>query len=345
MTLKEIAKQAEVSVSTVSRVLNGTAKISPQVTDKIMQIAQKTGYLEKFKQKTKKQSLFHDKHILLVTPRNAALSQSGNIISYTLIESLRSLCAEQNIKLSSLLTAPGQSSTDKLKQTLTQQKFDGIILVWADDTQLLSSVSEYAIPSVLINGEDRSMKIDSVGFSNRYGAMMAVDYLLNKGHQNIGLLSYRGRQTIYLRESGYRDSLYNANVALNQDFQILCDDYSDQAAEKAVSNWLDSHQNTPISALFCVTDGLALGAILALQKRGIRVPEDISVIGMDGIFSLDLVEPKLTTIKLPFDALPYEALKILESQQVEQKERSYHRHLELSCEFVERDSVHSLNSK
>lgn len=344
MTLKEIAKQADVSVSTVSRVLNGTAKISPPVTDKIMQIAQKTGYLDKFKQKTKNQSLFHDKQILLVTPRNAALNQSGNIISYTLIESLRNLCAEQNIKLSSLLTHSGQNSAEKLKHTLSQQKFDGIILVWADDPELLTSVSEYSMPSVLINGEDRSMNIDSVGFSNRYGAMMAVDHLLNKGHKNIGLLSYSGRQTIYLRESGYRDSLYNAKVALNQDLHITCDDYSDQAAENAVNNWLDLHADIPISALFCVTDGLALGAILALQKRGIRVPEDISVVGMDGIFSLDLVEPKLTTIKLPFDALPYEALKVLESQQAEQKTRSYHLHLELSCKLIERDSVSSLNT-
>lgn len=344
MTLKEIAKQANVSVSTVSRVLNGSAKISQPITDKIMQIAQTTGYLDKFKNKNKNQSLFHDKHILLIAPRNAVLNQSGNTISYTLIESLRQLCHKQNINLSSMLTYQGQNIAERLQQTLAKQKFEAVILVWTDNKDLLALISDLKIPSILINGEDRSMTIDSVGFSNRYGAMMAVEYLLSKGHQNIGLLSYKGRQTIYLRESGYRDSLYNAGIPFNSDFYIQCKNYSDQAAEQAVDSWLKTHKRLPFSALFCVTDGLALGAILALQKRGYRVPEDVSVIGMDGIFSLDLVEPKLTTIKLPFDALPYEALKMLESQSNTQETLSYRKHLELSCELIERDSVHELLS-
>ncbi len=339
MTLKEIAKRAEVSVSTVSRVLNGTAKISQPVASRVLDIARETGYLDKIKQNRSPQSVFSGKQILLVTPRDAVLNQSGNMISYTLIEALKNLCNEQNIKLGSLLTQDNQNSVERLKQTLAQQDYAAIIVVWADDSALLTTISEYPIPSILINGEDRSMNIDSVGFSNRYGAMMAVDYLINHGHQNIGLLSYTGRQTIYLRESGYRDSLYNAKIALNSDFHIQCDDYSDIAAEEAVDKWLKAHTNNPVSALFCVTDGLALGAISALQKNGLRVPQDVSVIGMDGIFSLDLVEPKLTTIKLPFEALPSEALRILESQKMIQKPGNYHLHLELSCELLERDSV------
>ncbi|MCU4674129.1 LacI family transcriptional regulator [Catenovulum sp. 2E275] len=343
MTLKEIAQRANVSVSTVSRVLNGTAKISQPVKTKILAIARETGYLDKIQQAGGlNQSAFSGKQILLVTPRDAVLNQSGSIISYTLVESLKSLCDEQNIQLVSFLTQNDQSSVQKLEQALTQQTFDGIIVVWADESDLLEKISQFQIPTVLINGEDRSMNVDSVGFSNRYGAMMAVDYLLNKGHQQIGLLSYKGRQTIYLRESGYRDGLYNAGQLLNPDFHIQCDNYSDLAAEQAVENWLNTHKTLPVTALFCVTDGLALGAISALQKHGINVPQDISVIGMDGIFSLDLIEPKLTTVKLPFDALPSEALRILEVQRTQSKTRSYHLHVELSCELLERDSVNNI---
>ncbi|WEM44681.1 LacI family DNA-binding transcriptional regulator (plasmid) [Photobacterium sp. DA100] len=340
MTLKDIAQQAGVSISTVSRVLNGTATISQPVKDQIMAIAQATGYLDKIrKNKTIEAPSLAGKKLLLVTPRDAVLNRSGNMISYTLVESIKKACNEQKIALTSFLTEANRLSVQKLHQLLNKQQYDGIVVVWADQSELLAVVSEHHIPTVLINGEDRAMNVDSVGVSNRYGAMAAVNHLLDKGHQDIGLLSYSGRQTIYLRENGYRDSLNCANKPIKPEHHITADDYSDVAAEAAVETWLSRYETLPVTALFCVTDGLALGAMSALQRHGYRIPEDISIVGMDGILPLDLIEPQLTTVKLPFESLPAEALRILERKICFGEKRDYHIHLELSCELVERDSV------
>ncbi|MGF1703440.1 LacI family transcriptional regulator [Photobacterium makurazakiensis] len=341
MTLKDIAQKAGVSVSTVSRVLNGTATISQPVKTQIMEIAKEIGYLDKVrKNKAVEANSLSGKRLLLVTPRDAVLNRSGNMISYTLVESIKKACNEQNIELTSFLTEANRLSVQKLHQLLNKQLYDGVVVVWADQSELLAVISEHHIPTVLINGEDRAMNVDSVGVSNRYGAMAAVDHLLEKGHQDIGLLSYSGRQTIYLRENGYRDSLYNDNRSINPDFSIIASDYSDGASEAAVEAWLSNHNGVlPITALFCVTDSLALGAISAFQKHGIKVPEDISIVGMDGILPLDLIEPKLTTVKLPFESLPTEALRLLERQICHSEKSDYHIHLELSCELIERDSV------
>ena len=344
MTLKDIAQQAGVSVSTVSRVLNGTATISQPVKAQIMDIAQATGYLDKVrKNKAVEAPSLAGKKLLLVTPRDAVLNRSGNMISYALVESIKKACNEQNIALTSFLTEANRLSVQKLHQLLNKQQYDGIVVVWADQSELLAVISDHHIPTVLINGEDRAMNVDSVGVSNRYGAMAAVNHLLDKGHHNIGLLSYSGRQTIYLRENGYRDSLYNANQTINPDHHITASDYSDDAAEAAIDDWLANHDTLPVSALFCVTDGLALGAMSALQKHGYRIPEDISIVGMDGILPLDLIEPKLTTVRLPFESLPAEALRILERKICFGEKRDYHIHLELSCDLIERESVKTHN--
>lgn len=346
MTLKEIAQEAGVAVSTVSRVLNGTASISKPVSDKVFEIASRSGYIDKINKKSKlKPDTLTGKKLLIVTPRDAVLNRSDNMISYTLIESIKSLCNERGIKLTPFLTEPNRLSVQKLHDFLNRNTFDAILIVWADQTELLSIVSTHQLPTVLVNGEDRAMNVDSVGVSNRYGAMVAVNYLLNKGHSNVGILTYSGRQTIYLRESGYRDSLYNANINPIQEHKITADNFTDEAAEKAVTEWLCNKNSLPITALFCVTERLALGAVSALQKSNYKIPEDISIVSMDGILPLDLLEPQLTTMALPFEYLPSEALSILEQQIGSVKPRKYHIHSELSCNLVERKSVRELTCR
>ncbi|MFV0576450.1 MAG: LacI family DNA-binding transcriptional regulator [Vibrio sp.] len=340
MSLKEIAIEAGVSISTVSRVLNGTATISDETIKKVLQIAEETGYLHKRKQtKQLERSALINKQVLLVVPQQALLTSQNNLISVKLVESIKSLCSEKNVKLNTFISEPNRLSISKLKSLLDKKHFDGILAVWSDTQELLDEIAHRHVPAVLINGEDRAMKIDSVSISNRYGAILGVDYLINQGHKNIALLTYKNRKPIYLRESGFRDSLHEAKLDTQPHTQIISNSFNYDDAYQAVTDWLPNRDKS-VTAIFCVTDMLAYGAIKAIQDHGLNVPEDISVMGMDDVLPIELMHPQLTTVRLPFDALALEALALLDEQLFrEETEKAYYRHLELSSTLVVRDSV------
>ncbi|WP_019613926.1 LacI family DNA-binding transcriptional regulator [Psychromonas ossibalaenae] len=343
MTLKNIAAEAGVSISTVSRVLNGTASISAPVKQKILEIAQKTGYLDKIKPNIKNEyNTLLKKKILLITPEKFMVNSSANLVSFTLIESIRKACADKEILLTSFLSKEDKVSVKELNLFLETHPVDGLLVVWDDNPELIQLITETNIPSVLINGEDRSMKIDSVGLNNRYGAMAVVDHLIDNGHDKIAILSYPGRQTIYLREAGYRDSLFSSSISESAEHRIYAHDFSHDAAEHAVKRWLDEAPRD-ISALFCVTDNLAIGAMQALEKHGLSVPGDISIVGMDDLLPVDMLVTPLTTVRLPFKHLVDEALRLLDEQVIKKSQRNYHLHVELSCELICRNSVRNIN--
>lgn len=341
-TLKDIAERAGVSISTVSRVLNGTAPISASVRQQIMAIATEQGYPL---HKTGKTIEAPDplRHIMLATPRNLMLESDINLVSLTLINRLKTLCQQRNIQLSPFVGEPDSINEQQLLQALRAGKANAILIVNDDHPTLLNAVAESGVPAVLINGEDPTMRLNTVMPANYYAATQAVRYLIAQGHRRILHLTWPSRQTIRERERGYRSALAQADIALDERLILSLPDFQPLTARDALLDWLVRHPDRlGVTAIFCAADNQAIGVTDALSQHGLRVPQDISVMGMDDILPLDMLPLSLTTVHLPFEEMARAALHLLTQQLLPTQDLGIAQRIELAGHLVIRESVRGM---
>ncbi|WP_196257782.1 LacI family DNA-binding transcriptional regulator [Pelagibacterium limicola] len=336
--IKDVSREAEVAISTVSHVLNGTAPISAEVRARVLDAARRIGYLAERQAKATISTL---KTVLLAVPEDALPENETNLVSWTVLGALSRECERRGVKLAPL-GASGTLTARKVLDAATAASADGIVIVNDDRRELLHGIAASNIPAVLINGEDQEMKIDSVTPGNRFAAQMATDWLISRGHRSVLHLTWEGRATIRRRQDGFLDA-FKANRLPTSDAHILlAEGYEPRMGSDAIARWLEEKGGLGgVTAIFCAADNLALGAMRALQAAGIAIPEDVSVMGFDGIALGELVVPALSTVNVPLDQIGPEALHLLEQRVLlGPEERAAHR-LELGCKLVIRDSVSS----
>lgn len=336
MTLKKISEIANVSISTVSRALANSPSISNAVRDRVINIAEEIGYLDKRNNKILSPAILRS--ILFVTPKQMIIKGDENLVSFPLINQLKKDCEEQNIQIFSVISGDSKIRVNDIKYALKKNKVDAIIVIQDDSISLINYLKKLSIPAVLINGEDISMSIDTVTISNRFAAMTATQYLLGLGHRHILHLTWDGRITITRRKDGYKDALRANNIAIDEELILYSKGNTSNDAKDMMQKWLKKNPDFKnITAIFCASDQFAIGAIEALKEYGMSIPNDVSVLGFDDMLPLGIYDPPLSTIHAPFLSLPQEALNIL-------KERIYNPNrpvvrVEVGCYLKERSSV------
>jgi len=176
----------------------------------------------------------------------------------------------------------------------------------------------HRIPSIPVGGRlplvnaceyVRDSEISSVYIDNVAAARAAVDYLVTLGHREIAFIAGPSSSPICVdREQGYRLALQRADIPANPAL-VAVGDFSIEAGERAVELLLSQGQS--FSAVFCSNDEMAIGAMRALLSRGLRIPEDVSVVGFDDIRFSRYTSPALTTVSQPKTALGREAMTML----------------------------------
>lgn len=302
ITIKDIADIAGVSKTTVSKVLNNKdQKISEATRQKILNIVKEKNYIpNKMAQSlvTKK-----TKTIGLIIPdirnpfftdiargaEDKAVREGYNII----------LCnTDENIE-----------KETRAFNTLTEKMVDGIIFAPSSKTEFNSS--EYKISSKPIVLVDKELNIENlkgvVSLDNEDGTYLEIKHLVGIGHKNILYLSGPLKSEISKnRLKGYKKALKESNIKFNEDL-VIQGEYSFEWGYEVVKN-LDKINFTAICA---ANDLIAIGAIKALKERGIKIPQDISVVGFDDIQTANIIEPQLTTIKQNSYNMGYESASIL----------------------------------
>ena len=338
--IKDVSREAGVAISTVSHVLNGTAPISDDVRARVLDAARRLGYLAKRQAKASISAL---NTVLLAVPADTAQESQVNLFSFTLLSALTRECERRGIRIVPLAADAPALNAPQLVQAVQEAQADGIVLLSEDRPELLSGIAASGIPAVLINGEDHGMQVDSVTPGNRFAARLATDWLIKQGHRSILHLTRKGRTTIRRRYDGFLDG-FDAN-GLPQEGAHICytEGYLPQYGEAAMARWLDEHGGLGgVTAVFCAADNLALGVMAALQKAGLRIPADVSLMGFDGVTIGELTEPPLTTVSVPLEQLGPAALHLLEQRILNPHvERAAHR-LELGCHLSIRQSVASV---
>ncbi|MBG6245807.1 LacI family transcriptional regulator [Candidatus Symbiopectobacterium sp. 'North America'] len=344
-TLKDIAECAGVSISTVSRVLNGTAPISAKVKQQILSIAAEQGYPLHKLAKPVAEALDPLRHVLLAAPRNLMLESDYNLVSLSLINTLKTLCAQRNIRLRPFPSEHDAMTEEQMSASLQGMRQSGIVIVNDESIPLLQAVVKSGIPAVLINGEDPSMRLNRVTPANYAAAACAVRHLIEHGHRRILHLTWSSCITIKQRERGYRDALLKAGIAVDESLILASPDFHPLTARDAMLRWLSAHPDRlGVTAIFCAADNQAVGVVDALVQRGIRVPDDMSLVGMDNILPLDMLPVSLTTVHMPLDAVARATLQLLTQQLVPAQSLGVTQHVELAGHLVVRESVKCLSA-
>ena len=229
---------AGVAVSTVSHVLNGTASISADVRERVLEAARGLGYLQKRRDKAAIASI---SEVMLAVPSDVAAQQDVNLVSWTILDALRRHCERRGIRVVPHVAEGSRLDASKLVEGARAANVDGIILFNDDRPEFLSAVRNSGIPAVLINGEDPEMMVDTVTPANRFGAKQATSWLLQLGHRRILHFTFKHRKTIHYRRDGYEDAFREAGLAVPHDLIVELEGYEPVFAEAALAAFLDLH--------------------------------------------------------------------------------------------------------
>ncbi|KAA0549027.1 LacI family transcriptional regulator [Bacillus sp. BGMRC 2118] len=318
-TIKDISKAAGVSVTTVSRALNGYSDVSESTRQKVMRVAKELNYVPN----TLARSLVMNKSQtigLLVSGFTKSSIKDNFMVE--VMAGINDFAAETNYDLVLFSTDSTKQREKTYSQLCKERRVDGVIIqgIKIDDPYLLEVV-ESDIPCVLI---DIPIESDTVGYvttDNILGAKKAVHHLIELGHCNIAMVNGHDQAFVSKRRlEGYIESLKDSNLPICNDW-IVNGKFNEEEAEQATEELLIN--NPEITAVFCASDLMALGVIKAARNLGKRVPEDLSVVGYDDIVLASYSTPSLTTIAQDKFRMGYEAGRLL----VQMLEGDNHSHI------------------
>lgn len=296
MTLKEIAELANVSTATVSLVLNNKKGVGVEKRKEILDIMSKVGYV-KHKEEEKIDRVGKNGNIRFIKYKGdgTLVERNGDFIS-KLIDGIEDKARESGLNLT--ITNVSSKNFEKLIESINMEKDDGIVFLGTEfceeDYRLLERINA---PIVVVDNEMKSVDIDAVVMNNEQSVYTAIKYLKQLGHNKIGhIKSKYVTDNFKSRNLGYISSLEQLNLKYSPNYVIeACPDI--HKACEAVEQYVLSNPKLP-TAFFADNDILALGAIRGFKNMGLKIPDDISIIGMDDLIMSILSDPPLTTLKI-----------------------------------------------
>jgi DNA-binding LacI/PurR family transcriptional regulator len=298
ITLKAIAKAAEVSVSTASRVLSGAPGISAARRAQVLAAAERLGWAAEGGASS-------------VTVLSAIdISQDG--VPDFLQELLRGItgaCKELGLPVSMKLLSPEVPFDAADLPRAGEGARHGVILLSLDRPDAIAALAEAGVPAVIVNGLDFASRLPSVSSANRSGGYVAAKHLLDLGHRRILRLTHDRRQPIRDRFSGADIALAEAGLVHDPALSLPLEQMNSMCSYQAMREALAAKLS--FTAVQSCNDVSALGAMNALAEAGLRVPEDISVVGFDDIPSAAFALCPLTTIGVPRPEMGAEGVRLL----------------------------------
>jgi LacI family transcriptional regulator len=307
ITSKDVAVRAGVSRTTVSFVLNDVkeANISEETRRRVLLAAEELEYVPD----AAAQALASGRTQTIGMMFRTYSYSTADLAHMQILQGLMEVTNQVGVRL--LVDIVNERDTADIYVNLTRNKrIDGLILSdpRADD-QALSDLLNDGFPVVLL-GRLPGTRVSSVEFDNRTGARAAVDHLLSQGHSRIGFVGYAPLPFTGVAERlhGYLDALGSAGIAFDETIVRYGD--ANPGTGFASTQSLLEVPDRP-TAIFVSSDVLAFAALAAIQQRGLRIPEDIAVVGFDDHPLAQYASPPLTTVRLPFDEMGRQAGKML----------------------------------
>lgn len=299
-TSRDIAARASVSQATVSRVLSGSTNVSPETRQRVLAVLEETGYRPDGVARA------------MITRRTGSVGVVVDDITNPFYpQLLQALSAELSAADRRMLfwNSSGAGEPGAV-EAIRQRLVDGVIFTTATagSEVLLEAIADGA-PAVLVNRYVRALESDTVVTDNTGGGRLVAEYLVGHGHRRVAVIAGpRGVSTATDRTGGFVRALNRLDAPLDRSLRLQCA-FTHAAGHEAARRLLALDE--PPSAIFCVNDVLAFGAIDAARAAGVRVPDDVWIIGFDDIDMASWEAFDLTTVRQPMLAMARAAVEIL----------------------------------
>jgi DNA-binding LacI/PurR family transcriptional regulator len=298
VTIHDVARLAGVSPATVSQALNGRGRVHAQTRERVVQAAAKLRYAPNAS--GRRLARRRAECVTVLQGRNIT-TVFGDSFYRVVLGGMAEVAQARGYSL--VFTPPPDEGAGEaaVSRVLGHAAIDGALVVGALDAGFLMGLRHRGLPVVLVDNHVPGTDLPAVVPDYQAGARLATGHLVRLGHRRIALLgaevSYPfGAQTL----EGYREAL--ATGAIAQDPALVRrTDIAVEAATDATRNLLGLPE--PPTALFAVTDAMAIGALRAARERGVRVPDELAVVGMDDIELSAYTDPPLTTVRIEKEAM------------------------------------------
>lgn len=303
--LSDLARQAQVSEATVSRVLNDKPGVSPDTREAVLAALDTLGYERPVRLRRRSSGL-----VGLVVP------ELNNPIFPAFAQTIESALAQYGFTLVMCTQTPGGVTEDEYVEILLDRQVAGIVFVSGLHADTTGDHERYhrlvgrSMPIVLVNGYIGGLAAPFISPDEHAAAELAVSHLAALGHRRIGLVTGPDRfLPVQRRIAGYRDAMRAAvgSSAAEIDELIALSLFGVEGGDAAANRLLD----VGATGLVCGSDLMALGAIRAARRRGLRVPGDFSVVGYDDSPLIAFTDPPLTTVRQPVVPMAVAAVRAL----------------------------------
>lgn len=305
MTIKDIARESGYAISTVSRALNNHPDVSEEAKARIRQVVEARGFVPNANARKLKQT--EAKSIVFVVKSTANMFFAGMLVQ---LQQLVSRAGYDGVV--QYLDEDGDEVV-LARQLSRELKPRGIIFLGGSAEHFRKGFADIHLPCVLATVVSEELvfpNLSMVGVDDRKGGAAAIDHLLANGHKDILILGADPAYSnpSYKRLQGCNDSFTAHGMELAPR-RYLRTSFSFEAAYQAMDAWLKEGQRP--QAVFAMSDTTAIGAIRALNDHGLRVPEDVSVIGYDGVELANFYTPRLCTMHQPSERIAQASVELL----------------------------------
>ena len=337
ITIKDIAKQCGVGISTVSRAINNHPDINPETRQMIMQVIEKTGFIPNNSARNLKRT---DAKCIAVLVKGITNPFFNSMIQIIEEETQRNRYA--------LVLRHVEAHEDEVDVALELEKekrLRGIVFLGGRFAHSEEKIGKLNVPFIFSTiGIDISDRIGKAEFSNiavddRLESKKMTEYLLDLGHRRIAFITESEEESVGRRRiEGYREAFTGRGIPVPE--QLICyvhdeiDHFSMENGYLTMKKFLETGEK--VTAVYAASDMLAIGVCRAVLETGKRIPEDISVAGYDGIELGEYYNPKLTTIKQPVEEMAKKTIHLLLDVIAGRQE---HRQIIFPAELVEREST------
>jgi DNA-binding LacI/PurR family transcriptional regulator len=307
VSLKEVAKRAGVSIATVSRVLSNTSYVSKETRERVTLAIEELGYTPNLAARALSKGRTHI--IGFIFPHKYDLLFFDPYIN-TIAQGVETVCNEHGYNLLLNTPRPPIHQSEQFLRIMRSRYLDGVITVEnLPNESARAKVVESGYPCVSIGSQADERPFNTLDVDDVQGGYDLASFLIALGHRRFGIIGVNDTEltSAHRRLQGYRMAFENAGIVFEEVPQVY-GTFSVQSGYEVIDELIQRARPT---AILCLNDRMAMGAIQRLQFLGFSVPEDVTVVGFDDIPGADYFNPPLTTIRQPAHKLGATATLLL----------------------------------
>lgn len=303
-SMQDIAEAADVSIATVSRVLNKSSRVRQETANRVLEVANKLNYRP---DRVARRMRVKSSDSLII---GLILTDIGNPFFSELSRGVEDVAYNNK---HAILTCNTDEDPEKEKfyiDSMLSEKVSGMIIApTKGNKEFLSQLKSNNYPIVCVDRYPNGLNIDTVTIDNEQGAYQAVKRLVDLGHKRIGIINgIKGVSTTKERYGGYKKALKEAGIAISNDL-VIFENYKESGGRNAIRKFL-SLDDSP-TAIFSTNNLMTLGCYEEMYEQNIQIPEDIAIIGFDDMPWAVALNPPLTAVRQPSYELGQSAAELL----------------------------------